>query len=192
MRAAPHRGLLCNGKVTLASRAGETNEQRRQGDANAIAPLPAALLREYKGELELHQPRLLAGLGSDGVVVAVQVDPHSVSVQPEQLAKAAANRDGPFSAARYPVRRDFRRRADRPAIAEMIVDDGIEEELVGPVTACGWAAKGPDIVDDGAEVPRALILVQKCYRRTRAPFVDAERRIRRRWIIEDRPRPPIE
>src|ERR1700731_3447196 len=73
----------------------------------------------------------------------------------------------------------------------MIADEGIEEELVGPVAAGGWAAKGPDVVHDRAEHPWVLILMHECRRRARAPFVDPERRVRCRWIIEDGPDTPI-
>src|SRR5580700_10302222 len=125
------------------------------------------LVRVHKGELELDQPRLVTGLGSDGVVVAGEIDFYGLSAHLEQLANAAANGDGPFPSARDPVRGDFRGRADRPSIAEMIVDDGIEEKLVGPVAAMGWAAERPD-------------------------FVDPERRVRRRRIIKNRPCAPIE
>ncbi len=63
------------------------------------------------------------------------------------LTQAAAYRDGPLAPARKPVRRDIRRRAYRPSIREMIADDRIEQQLIGSVTAPGWAAKGPDTVD---------------------------------------------
>ncbi len=46
------------------------------------------------------------------------------------LAEAAADRDGPLAPARDPVRRDVRLRADRPPLAEMVIDEGVQEELL--------------------------------------------------------------
>src|SRR5271165_2091160 len=74
----------------------------------------------------------------------------------------------------------------------MIADEGVEQELVGPVAATGWPTKGPDVVGDRAPDPRALILLHECHRRAGAPFVDPERRVRRRWIVEDRSHSPVE
>ncbi len=54
---------------------------------------------------------------------------------------------------------------DRPSVAEMVADDRVQQKLVGPVAAAGRPAIGPDVVDDGAEHPRALVLVHKCRRR---------------------------
>ena len=47
-------------------------------------------------------------------------------------------------------------------------------------------------VGDRAPDPWAFILLHKCCRRAGAPFVDPERRARRRRIVEDRSRSPVE
>src|SRR6202035_3190787 len=74
----------------------------------------------------------------------------------------------------------------------MIAHDGVHQKLVGPVAAAWWSAEGPDVVDDRAQHPRAFILLYECRRRAGAPFVDADRQVRRRGIIEQRPDTPVE
>jgi hypothetical protein len=61
------------------------------------------------------QPGFVPGLGSDGIVVGVHVQLYRLLTQPERVTEAAADRNGPFAAARDPVRRDIGRRADGPS-----------------------------------------------------------------------------
>src|SRR5271170_3927288 len=74
----------------------------------------------------------------------------------------------------------------------MIADDGVEQELVGPVAAAGRAAEGPDVVDDRAEHQRAFIRAEESYRRAGAPFIDADGRVGHRRIVQQRTHAPIE
>ena len=73
-----------------------------------------ALVRELKGQSGLQQPSVVTGLGPDGIVIGVDVELYRLLAEVERLAKAAANWDGPFAAARDPVGRDVLRRADGP------------------------------------------------------------------------------
>src|ERR1700719_4739480 len=129
----------------------------RRAVATPTASAPS-LVRKNKCHGDLQQPGFVAGLGPYGVVIGVDVQFYRLFAEPGQLAEPAAERDGPFAPTGDPVRRDVWRRAHRPSVAEMIADDGVEQKLVGPVAAAGWAAKGPDVVDDGAEHPRAFVL----------------------------------
>src|SRR5215469_5777468 len=91
----------------------------------------AALTRELKGQLDLQQPGVIAGCGPYGVVIRTEVQLHGLPAKVKPLADVGADWDGPLAAARDPVRRDFRRRAGGPSVGEMIVDEGIQKELVG-------------------------------------------------------------
>jgi len=82
-----------------------------------------ALVRELKGQSGLQQPSVVTGFGPDGIVIGVDVELDRLLAEVERLAKAAANRDSPFAAARDPVGRDVRRRADGPPVIKMVGND---------------------------------------------------------------------
>ena len=94
-----------------------------------------------KSHCGLQQPRVIPRCWPYRVVIGVEPQFYRLFAQPNDLAEAAANRDGPLAPARDPVRRDIRRRAHRPSIREMIADDRIEQYLVGSVTAAGGPPK---------------------------------------------------
>src|SRR5580704_9740578 len=150
------------------------------------------LIRKLKGQLDLQKPCVVAGFRPYSIVKGVKVQLHGLLPEVKRFAEAAADRDSPLPAARDPVRRDLWRRADGPSVREMIVDEGIEKKLVGAVAAAGRSAKGPDVIDDCTEYPRAFVLFYKRRRRPGAPFVNADRRVCRRRIIENRPGTPVD
>ena len=114
----------------------------------------AALVWELKGQLDLQQPRVVAGFGPYRVVKGIEVQLDGLPAEVKRLTKTAADRNGPFPAAGDPVCCDLRRRAQRPSVGEMIVDERVQKELVGAARP----TKRPDVVDDRAEDPRAFIL----------------------------------
>src|SRR5262252_4858392 len=151
-------------------------------------PVSIDLVRKLKGQLDLQQPGVVAGFGSYGVVIGTECQLHGLPAEVKRLAEVAAGRNGPLPAVGDPVCCDLRRRADRPSVAEMIAEAGVQIELVGAARP----AKGPDVVDDRAVFPRALILLDERRRRARAPFHRAEYRIPCRGIVEHRADAPVE
>ena len=146
------------------------------------------LVWKLKGQLDLQQPGLVGGRGPYRVVKGVEVQLHGLPAEVKRLTKAAADRDGLLPAAGDPVCCDLRRRAERPSVGEMIVDEWVQKELVGAARP----AKRPDVVDDRTEHPRAIVLLYERRRRAGAPFHRAERRTPCRRIGEHRPDAPVE
>src|SRR6516225_9418894 len=107
----------------------------------------APLVRKLKGQLNLQQPGIVAGVRPNGVVRSIEVHLHGLSAEVKRLAEAAADRDGPFPAARDPVRRDLGRRTDGPSVREMVVEERVPK------------------------YPRALVLLYEGRRRIRNPFL---------------------
>jgi hypothetical protein len=62
-----------------------------------------------KGHRDLQQPGFVGGLGPDDVVIGVKVQFYRLLAEPDRLAEAAADRDGPFAATGNPISRDVRR-----------------------------------------------------------------------------------
>jgi hypothetical protein len=56
-------------------------------------------MRKLKGQLDLQEPGVVAGLGPYGVVKGVEVELHGLLTYVKRLADAAADRDGPLPAA---------------------------------------------------------------------------------------------
>ena len=116
------------------------------------------LIAEGKGHRELNDSRIVVVLRPYCIVVSIDRELDGLFPGMNEVTHAAADRHGPFFAIRDPISRDVRRRTHRPAIANMVADERVQQEGVGSVPVVAAAVESPDVVDHGAKDPRAFVL----------------------------------